>query len=78
MDIASSARKHGFGNEEIHHAWVNALRYVEYEYEGEERILVIGPTPTGAILELVAVPVDAPTRIIHADKLRPKFYKYLR
>jgi hypothetical protein len=30
------------------------------------------------LLELVAVPVDSPTRIIHADRLRPKFYDYLR
>jgi hypothetical protein len=24
------------------------------------------------------VPIDEPQRIIHADKLRPKFYKYLQ
>jgi len=30
------------------------------------------------MLELVALPADEPTRIIHADRLRPKFYKYLR
>lgn len=57
--------------------WANALRYVEYEY-GEARLLVIGPTDNGALLELVAVPADEPTRIIHADTLRPKFYDYLR
>jgi len=32
----------------------------------------------GALLELVAVPVAEPLRIIHADNLRPKFYDYLR
>lgn len=51
---------------------------VEYEYDGEERLLVIGPDRHGIMLELVAVPVDTPTRIIHADRLRPKFYDYLR
>ena len=30
------------------------------------------------LLELVAVPATEPTRIIHADRLRPKFYDYLR
>lgn len=39
---------------------------------------MIGPDISGAMLELVAVPADAPTRIIHADRLRPKFYDYLR
>ncbi len=54
------------------------MRLVEYEYEGEERLLVIGPDTSGAMLELVAVPADSPARIIHADRLRPKFYDYLR
>jgi hypothetical protein len=30
------------------------------------------------LLELVAVPAADPTRIIHADLLREKFYEYLR
>lgn len=54
------------------------MRLVEYEYGGEERLLVIGPSQSGSLLELVAVPADSPTRIIHADHLRPKFYDYLR
>ncbi len=54
------------------------MRLVEYEYHGEERLLVIGPDASGAMLELVAVPADEPTRIIHADRLRPKVYDYLR
>lgn len=54
------------------------MRLVEYDYEGEERLLVIGPDTNGTMLELVALPADAPTRVIHADRLRPKFYDYLR
>ena len=60
------------------HAWANAIRYVEYEYQGEERLLVIGADRHGRMLELVAVPADEPTRIIHADRLRAKFLDYLR
>ncbi|MGH3494572.1 MAG: hypothetical protein ACRDQ1_15245 [Sciscionella sp.] len=52
--------------------------YVEFEYEGEERLLVIGADPHGRMLELVAVPADEPAQLIHADRLRPKFYEYLR
>jgi len=54
------------------------VRLVEYDYRGQERLLVIGPDTSGAMLELVAVPAHSPTRIIHADRLRPKFYDYLR
>lgn len=32
---------------------------------------MIGPDPAGNLIELVAVPADAPTRIVHADRLRP-------
>jgi len=77
-DIRDSARKHDIPDADIQHAWRNAVRLVEYHYHGEERLLVIGPDISGAMLELVAVPADAPTRIIHADRLRPKFYDYLR
>lgn len=54
------------------------MRLVEYEYHGEERLLIIGADRQGRLLELVAVPAGLPTRIIHADRLRPKFYDYLR
>ena len=43
VEITSSARKHDIDDDDITHAWENTLRYVEYEYEGEERLLVIGP-----------------------------------
>lgn len=60
------------------HAWTHAIRIVEYEYEGEDRLLIIGPDRAGRMLELVAVPVASPTRIIHAAFLRPKFFDFLR
>ena len=78
MEIVQSARKHGFDDADVLHAYENAIRIVEYEYNGEERVLVIGADRTGRLLELVAVPVGEPNRIIHADALRPKFYEYLR
>lgn len=78
MQILDSARKHGIPDEDITHAWENAIRYVEYEYHGEERLLVIGADRHGRLLELVAVPAGKPARIIHTDALRPKFYEYLR
>lgn len=78
MEVTPSAREHGVDDADIQHAWLNAMRLVEYDYQGEDRLLVIGPDRHGRLLELVAVPVQAPVRIIHADRLRPKFYDYLR
>ncbi len=43
MEIRPSARKHGIHDVDIDHAWHNATRLVEYEYDGEVRLLVIDP-----------------------------------
>jgi uncharacterized DUF497 family protein len=77
VQVADSARKHGISDESIVHAWENAIKLAEFEYEGEERLFVIGPDTSGNLLELVAVPADDPIRVIHADRLRPKFFDAL-
>ena len=53
------------------------MRVIEFEYDGEIRLLVIGPDGSGRLLELIAIPASAPERVIHADVLRPKYYDYL-
>lgn len=78
MEVEESAHRHGVDDSDILHARENAIRLVEYEYEYDERLLVIGTDRHGRLLELVAVPADTPTRIIHADGLRPKFHDYLK
>lgn len=77
MEIADSGRKHGISDDSMLHAWETAIKLAEFEYDVEERLLVIGPDVSGNLLELVAVPIAEPTRIIHADRLRPKFYDAL-
>lgn len=78
MEVAASALKHGVAELDVLHAWRNVLRTVEHEYDGETRLLAIGPALDGALLELVVVPSDQPVRVIHADRLRAKFYDLLR
>ena len=78
MKVLPSAHKHGITHVDITHAWENAIRIIEYEYHGQDRILLIGPAADGTLLELVAVPAPTPDRIIHADRLRAKFYDFLR
>jgi uncharacterized DUF497 family protein len=74
----ASAFKHGITVAEIEHCWAHAIRLIEYDYNGEDRLLAIGPGPSGQLLEIVAVPRTRPERILHADRLRPRFYDYLR
>jgi uncharacterized DUF497 family protein len=78
VKVRRSACKHGVTEQDIAHAFRNAVKFIPYEYDGEERLLVIGPARNGAMLELTAVPADDPDRIIHADDLRPSFYHYLK
>ncbi len=77
MVIEESARKHGIEDADILHAIPNPLRYLEQEYGGESRRLVLGADRAGRLLEIVVVPVHEPQRVIHADRMRPKFYEYL-
>jgi hypothetical protein len=78
VEVGDSARKHGIADADILHAWENALRIVPQEYDYETRLLILGPARDGALLELVVVEADQPNRVIHADRMRPKFLDYLR
>lgn len=76
--LTDSAFRHGIAEADILHAFRNAVRLVEIEQYGEERLVVIGPDRAGNWLELVAMPAHDADRIIHADRLRPKFYELLK
>ena len=78
MEIRKSARKHGITTDEIRHAPDHELRLIEFEYDGEDRLLVIGDNSHGTPLELVLVPAADPDRVTHADRLRPSLFDYLR
>jgi hypothetical protein len=77
LQVLPSAYKHGLDREDIEHGWRNAIRIVQLEYAGDTQLMIIGPSRSGALLELIAVPAHAPERIIHADRLRPKYYDWL-
>jgi len=76
VEIADSARKHGVPDDDIWHAVRNPLRVVP----GDGRDLVIGPDRAGRLLEVVVLDDDAGKEpvVIHAMRLRSKFYEYLR
>ncbi|BAH48384.1 hypothetical protein ROP_01370 [Rhodococcus opacus B4] len=66
MRITDSARKHHISNTDITHAFENAIRYAEYEDDGEERLLIIGTDTAGRLLEPVAAPAGEPNRRVRA------------
>ena len=78
MRVTDSAFKHGIAEADILHAYANAVRLVEVEQYGEDRLIVIGPDRPGSGLELVAMPADEADRIIHPHRLRPKFSEFLK
>ncbi len=78
VEVPDSARKHGLPDADILHAWRNVLRVAEQDYGGENRIIAVGPARNGALLELVVVPAEEPSRIIHADYARRSFLDRMR
>ncbi len=77
MDFAASANKHGISRDDVLHALRNAMVALDIEFDGEDRRLTIGPDMSGALLEVVGVPASNPVLVIHADRLRPKFFHLL-
>lgn len=49
MEVRQRARKHGIDVADMLHVFDNHIRYVEQEYGGEVRVLLIGPDRTGRL-----------------------------
>ncbi len=71
MIIEPSTRKHGIDDEDMRHAYRNHWRSVETEDPGVT--VFIGPSTTGAPLEIVVVCDEAGTAIVHAMVARRKY-----
>lgn len=68
MRIHESARRHGVADEDIAHAYANAVRWVHLG-EDPDRYLVAGPDRAGNLVELVVLNANS-VSVIHAMKLR--------
>ncbi len=73
MDIDASARKHGVPDHDMLHALRHHWR--AYETDDPAVTLFIGPSLTGAPLEVGVVSDDDGTAVIHAMPARDKFLK---
>jgi hypothetical protein len=73
--IGDPARKHGVADADIWHAVRNTMRRVVLD---DSLTMLIGPASDGALLEVGVLDIDGDDPVvIHAQPLRPKFYKFL-
>ena len=78
MRIFGSAYRDGFTDDEIAHAWDNALGFYDIDADHEPpKGLCIGPDPAGNLVELLYLQFTDGDLIIHAQALRPVFRTYL-
>ncbi len=78
MEIFESAYRHGLTDDEILHAWNNALGFYDINTDHEPtKSLCIGPDLSGSLLEILHLQFTDHDVIIHAIPLRPVFRTYL-
>jgi hypothetical protein len=76
--ILESARKHGKTDEDILHAWENALGFYDIEpHHNPPKSLAIGPDPAGNLLEIIYLVLEQADVIIHAMTLQTKYLPLL-
>jgi hypothetical protein len=76
MRIGAPARKHGISDGDMLHAARTATRKVEMD---EDLTMLIGPSRDGSPLEIGVLDLGGEDPvIIHAMRLRPKFYRFIR
>ena len=71
MDIEASARKHGVADDDMLHALRHHWR--AFETDDPDVTMFIGPSRSGAPLEVGVVTDDDGTAVIHAMQSRTKF-----
>lgn len=70
--LAQSALKHGFGEEEILHAYRNPIRVWDL---GEGFTMMIGANAAGIIMEVGYIHGETAFVIVHAMAAREKFLR---
>ncbi len=67
--VLESARKHGIQDENMFHAYRNPIRV----FDIDDLTMLIGPDPSGQLLEIGVAEAEGIHFIIHAMVARPKF-----
>ena len=73
--IGEPARRRGVADDDIWHALRNATRKIDMD---EDLTMLIGPAQDGTPLEIGVLDISGEDPvIIHAMRLRPKFYPFI-
>jgi hypothetical protein len=74
--IGEPARRHGIADDDIWHAVRTATRKIDMD---EDLTMLLGPARDGTPLEIGVLDLNGDDAVvIHAMRLRPKFYKFIR
>lgn len=70
--ILPSAHRHGITDEDMHHAYRNAID----AFPGDDGLVMyVGADQTGRLLEIGVVPTESGPAIAHAMPARPKYLR---
>ena len=69
--ILASARKHGIADEDILHAFRNAI----FEVTNDDIVMLVGPNRDGNLIEIAIIRSKNGFLIIHAVQARKKYLK---
>ncbi len=69
--ILASARKHGIADEDILHAFRNAI----FEVTNDDIVMLVGPNRDGNLIEIAIIRSKNGFLIIHAMQARKKYLK---
>jgi hypothetical protein len=76
LRIGAPARKHGVDDADIWHAVRTAIRKIDMD---DDLTMLIGPARDGTPLEIGVLDLNGEDPVvIHAMRLRPKFYPLIR
>ncbi len=77
VEITPSARKHGISDDDIRHAFENAVASIAIA-EQHQFTMLIGPGQSAQLLEVGVVADDDNDYVIHAMPARPKYLRMIR
>ena len=77
MEIVPSARKHGISDDDIRHAYTNAVAAITTPDQPDFTML-IGPDLAAQLLEVGVVAADDNDYAIHAMPARPKYLQMIK
>ena len=77
VEVLSGARKHGISDDDIRHAFENAVASITVA-DQPDFSMVLGPDQAGRLLEIGVVADDDNDDVIHAMPARPKYLELIR